>query len=958
MKSILIVTEQFTVGGLETHIRGEVSQLIKKGIQVHLATGKNFNAELLPSGLSSLNHNIPLDPTATADELLIAINRLRQIIHEQLIDCIHVHPFTSIIPAVAAAELEAIPVAITLHGPASLISYGPLYDFLLKNIILPNSELIITVSPEMKRLASAYTDERFLNYIPNAVSFTSPKELNIGSDEMNPHWVIVSRLDQFKIHGITDFCAKAKVVGIPSLLVVGDGPAKEEFRQELEQRGLSNYVNLYGPSNQVQLLMKQSAGVAGMGRVVLEGIACQKPVVLVGYDGVKGVVDKALLELSADSNFSGRGLPVINAEDFLEQLKKNSDLDFSHLYDFAKNLLNEATVWSEFYDSMKAARPVKPTSISGLYLSLSGNPISGLIPYLHSIELLDRLGTVICGKKYYEPRLSAAVLFCRQRIESTNFNQILAERDTQITTLNQTVTEQDAHIATLNQAVAERDAQITSLNRIIGDKNSQIQHLNDAVKSHCNQVTDLLESHSWKITRPMRVIARAIKSRGLNHSDRSKFYNFVRHAYHRILASYETRIYQLLKTIYWKLPQWLRIRLDGYRYHYVARHFSASAATTCAELKKISFGDQSANHIKTSQQIAIIPCAFEFDELVNQRPINAAKYYAQNGFLVLFIVWQWSSSEQLQKGYGEVATNILQIPMYEFFANTGNTDYSGKVVHYLITFPSRAFIDIIDPLRQQAVVIYYDIMDEWEEFHRVGQAPWYEKALEENLILKADIVTAVSPVLAQKFSSLRTDIHIIGNGFTPAVLGQQSRSIAQRRRFTENPVIGYFGHLTDAWFDWGLLFDLATDFPSASFEIIGYGQPDWVSNKVLAYRNIRLWGKVPPAQLHKHVANWSIGIIPFSHSALSEAVDPIKIYEYLYFGLPVVVTGISHLSKFPRTFYTTRESIIATIRQALADETPQTVVDMFLEHSTWQARFSAMADLSRKVKGFWSLYEH
>src|SRR5690606_12444010 len=150
------VTEQFTVGGLETHIRGEVSQLIKKGIQVHLATGKNFNAELLPSGLSSVNHNIPLDPTATADELLIAINRLRQIIHEQLIDCIHVHPMTSIIPAMAAAELEAIPVAITLHGPASLISYGPLYDFLLKNIILPNSELIITVSPEMKRLASAY----------------------------------------------------------------------------------------------------------------------------------------------------------------------------------------------------------------------------------------------------------------------------------------------------------------------------------------------------------------------------------------------------------------------------------------------------------------------------------------------------------------------------------------------------------------------------------------------------------------------------------------------------------------------------------------------------------------------------------------------------------------------------------------------------------------------------------
>ncbi len=495
-------------------------------------------------------------------------------------------------------------------------------------------------------------------------------------------------------------------------------------------------------------------------------------------------------------------------------------------------------------------------------------------------------------------------------------------------------------IASLNQAVAERDGQIANLNQIVIERNLTIVEMTSALAASQQQVEDLLSSTSWKITAVLRLAKRFVAKGG-------------------VLSP--TQRYQLLKAAYWKLPQGLQIRLNGYRHRYVARRFSADTNKFHANSQDTSHKNHHTSEwirrIESSQQIAIISCAFEFDELVNQRPINAAKYYAQSGFLVLYVAWQWSPREPLKKGNGEVAANILQVPMYEFFANTEDINYSDKIVRYIVTLPSRAFIDIVDLLRQQAVVIYYDIMDEWEEFHRVGQAPWYEKTLEESLVLKADIVTAVSPALVQKFSSLRTDIYIIGNGFTPTVLGLENRNIA-RRQSTNNLTIGYFGHLTDAWFDWKLLFDLAEKLPEASFEIIGYGQPDWASDKVLAHKNIRLLGKVPPAQLHQHVANWSAGIIPFSHSALSEAVDPIKIYEYMYFGLPVVVTGIPHVSKYPRTFYATRENIADTVQHALTDRTPQSTVDAFLEESTWQARFNTMEDISKKSKGLWLLYEH
>jgi hypothetical protein len=89
-------------------------------------------------------------------------------------------------------------------------------------------------------------------------------------------------------------------------LIVGDGPAKNDLTQRLDDLGLTSYANLIGASNQVHSLIQKHSGVAGMGRVVLEGVASRKPVVLVGYDGVKGVCDKTFLALAAEENFSGR----------------------------------------------------------------------------------------------------------------------------------------------------------------------------------------------------------------------------------------------------------------------------------------------------------------------------------------------------------------------------------------------------------------------------------------------------------------------------------------------------------------------------------------------------------------------------------------------------------------------------------------------------------------------------
>ena len=94
-----------------------------------------------------------------------------------------------------------------------------------------------------------------------------------------------------------------------------------------------------------------------------------------------------------------------------------------------------------------------------------------------------------------------------------NLNQAVIERDGQIVNLNQAVIERDGQIVNLNQAVIERDGQIVNLNQAVIERDKQIVNLNQAVIERDGQIVNLvaernhiLESTSWKITKPFRFI--------------------------------------------------------------------------------------------------------------------------------------------------------------------------------------------------------------------------------------------------------------------------------------------------------------------------------------------------------------------------------------------------------------------------------------------------------------------
>ncbi len=345
--------------------------------------------------------------------------------------------------------------------------------------------------------------------------------------------------------------------------------------------------------------------------------------------------------------------------------------------------------------------------------------------------------------------------------------------------------------------------------------------------------------------------------------------------------------------------------------------------------------------------LAILPSAFEFEPLYNQRTINFARYLSDQGFAVIYVAWQWAPDQSLEKSYQNVYGSIFQVPLYPFRENLHALNrFQGIAAKYFFcTFPPRIFFETMTQLRQLRFSVAYDLMDDWEAFHAHQQAAWYVRDLEEAMVLNADVIFAVSEPLRQKFAHLRKDIQVIGNGYDPAQLGPPN--LALRAPAEDGHIhIGYFGHLTEAWFDWELLFQLLAAREDIFLHLIGYGAPETQLKRLHRWERARYHGKVEPNALHEQVVHWHLGIIPFRPSKLAEAVDPIKVYEYLHFGLPTLVTGIPHIGRYPSVHYCRDlEELCREIDRYDPKDPPESeAIARFLEKSTWARKFQQMID--------------
>jgi len=202
-------------------------------------------------------------------------------------------------------------------------------------------------------------------------------------------------------------------------------------------------------------------------------------------------------------------------------------------------------------------------------------------------------------------------------------------------------------------------------------------------------------------------------------------------------------------------------------------------------------------------------------------------------------------------------------------------------------------ISYLDQCRGKFIV--YDAMDDWAAFSETIDQRLIDN--EQEVVARADLVLAVSRKLYEKHSRLNGNTILVPNGvdddFFRAALTYEKRGSDQLFAYRDKPVVGYVGGIHD-WVDVDLIAETARRMPEITFVLIGPTLKT-LKPKLEGIPNLLSLGPKPYSELISYLAYFGAGIIPFKLNLLNESTNPIKLYEYLGAGLPVVSTGMQEV---------------------------------------------------------------
>ncbi|GAA0978053.1 hypothetical protein GCM10009555_040320 [Acrocarpospora macrocephala] len=325
------------------------------------------------------------------------------------------------------------------------------------------------------------------------------------------------------------------------------------------------------------------------------------------------------------------------------------------------------------------------------------------------------------------------------------------------------------------------------------------------------------------------------------------------------------------------------------------------------------------------------------------RPIRLTNVYLKRHCPVFFNYYRWHATDPLPE-HPDVL--LFQSPIDitpSLLDELLRADFGGKRKLLFASFPHDLMVRNLVTAAQHGWVTIYDARDDWEEFAKVGMAKWYHPGHERYIAAHADIVTAVSRPLARKMSAIAAsrEVHVVANALDTAF-----PEPPRPRRPADRPVIGYFGHLTDKWFDWQLIIDTAERYPDYVLELAGHQEP-----KLNLPANVRLLGMVGHQELAERSLTWGLAVIPFKNGPLADAVDPIKVYEYLHLGLPVLATYFPQCRDYPGVTVTeSAEEFLALVPRLLGTEPDTERIARWLQDNTWERRVETYSRLSHHTE--------
>ncbi|HSE65297.1 MAG TPA: glycosyltransferase [Thermoanaerobaculia bacterium] len=299
--------------------------------------------------------------------------------------------------------------------------------------------------------------------------------------------------------------------------------------------------------------------------------------------------------------------------------------------------------------------------------------------------------------------------------------------------------------------------------------------------------------------------------------------------------------------------------------------------------------EEIARKAEESGALFVFPPTIGWDVTLVQRPHHMARALAQLGFPVIF-------EEERDADTPDAPAAELSAQAENLWICRGATPDE---------LPNRVFwsfaYNVPDAKRLGDARLVYDVIDHPDVFPHPARSLRrnHERAMRE-----ADAVFAVSHPLLDDARRVRADSAYLPNGVefarfaAPPDPGAVPEELT-RTRARGRPAAGYVGALA-RWVDSDLLAALAELRPDWDFFVVGEALDDSFDRFETARpANLHMLGRRPYGTIPSILSALDAGLIPFRLGPEGSNASPIKLYEYLAAGLPVLATPIPECELVP-----------------------------------------------------------
>jgi len=282
--------------------------------------------------------------------------------------------------------------------------------------------------------------------------------------------------------------------------------------------------------------------------------------------------------------------------------------------------------------------------------------------------------------------------------------------------------------------------------------------------------------------------------------------------------------------------------------------------------------------------------------------------------------------------------------------------FSKKPYLLILNDPRRFPAEITKRLIAGSSLTIFDWSDDFAEFSNSAKEKEVCDSICQYYCRNSDVVLTINDALAVKAKSFNRNVHTIRNATNFFTFQSPSNQVSVPRKIKKlkKPVVGYVGWLNGLRLDLDLILYCVQKRPDWQFVFMGpESDKDSLGKQIPKMPNVHVWPPVSYSKYTAYLTAFDVCILPNKLNAHTRGNDPIKIYDYLASGNPVVATKSAGTGRFQDVLSLAEDKcqFLEYLDRAVVEdsnEASEARREVALAHS-WQERIQEVTSI---IKGF------